>query len=136
MLKVCKTPGPTACLKMLEKGGKNPYIYIYIFVCNTVEPVYNGHLGTRYIWPLYTGGCYRENLYKVVSSILVAMAVINERLLLRGSRQPQCSNIFSTEKHILVNISPYIPRTCPFISTNIGATLLAATHHQSHKLWL
>ena len=44
----------------------------------TVEPVYNGHLGTRYIWPLYTGGCYRENLYKVVSSILVAMAVINE----------------------------------------------------------
>ena len=45
---------------------------------NTVEPVYNGHLGTRYIWPLYTGGCYRENLYKVVSSILVAMAVINE----------------------------------------------------------
>ena len=49
--------------------------------CNyisTEEPVYNGHLGTRYIWPLYTGGCYRENLYKVVSSILVAMAVINE----------------------------------------------------------
>ena len=45
---------------------------------NTVEPVYNGHLGTRYVWPLYTGGCYRENLYKVVSSILVAMAVINE----------------------------------------------------------
>ena len=45
---------------------------------NTVEPVYNGHLGTRYIWPLYTGGCYRENLYTVVSSILVAMAVINE----------------------------------------------------------
>ena len=44
----------------------------------TVEPVYNGHLGTRYIWPLYTGGCYRENLYKVVSSILVVMAVINE----------------------------------------------------------
>ena len=44
----------------------------------TVEPVYNGHLGTRYIWPLYTGGCYRENLYKVVSSILVAMAIINE----------------------------------------------------------
>ena len=57
-----------------------------------MEPVYNGHLGTRYIWPLYTGGCYRENLYKVVSSILVAMAVINEWLLLRGSRQPQCSN--------------------------------------------
>ena len=51
------------------------YIYIYIY---TVEPVYNGHLGTRYIWPLYTGGCYRENLYKVVSNILVAMAVINE----------------------------------------------------------
>ena len=47
-------------------------------VDNTVEPVYNGHLGTRYIWPLYTGGCYTENLYKVVSSILVAMAVINE----------------------------------------------------------
>ena len=47
-------------------------------VWNTVEPVYNGHLGTRYIWPLYTGGCYRENLYKVVSSVLVAMAVINE----------------------------------------------------------
>ena len=44
----------------------------------TVEPVYNGHLGTRYTWPLYTGGCYRENLYKVVSSILVAMAVMNE----------------------------------------------------------
>ena len=44
----------------------------------TVEPVYNGHLGTRYIWPLYTGGCYRENLHKVVSSILVAMTVINE----------------------------------------------------------
>ena len=44
----------------------------------TVEPVYNGHLGTRYIWPLYTGGCYRENLHKVVSNILVAMTVINE----------------------------------------------------------
>ena len=44
----------------------------------TVEPVYNGHLGTRYIWPLYTGGCYRENLHKVVSSILVAKIVINE----------------------------------------------------------
>ena len=58
-----------------------------------MEPVYNGHLGTRYIWPLYTSGCYRENLYKVVSSILVAMAVINERLLSRDSRQPQCSNI-------------------------------------------
>ena len=27
------------------------------------------------------------------SHILVAMAVINEWLLLRGSRQPQCSNI-------------------------------------------
>ena len=45
---------------------------------NTVEPVYNGHLGTRYIWPLYTGGCYRENLHKVVSNILVTMTVINE----------------------------------------------------------
>ena len=45
---------------------------------STVEPVYNGHLGTRYIWPLYTGGCFRGNLYKVVSSILVVMAVINE----------------------------------------------------------
>ena len=44
----------------------------------TVEPVYNGHLETRYIWPVYTGGCYRENLYKVVCSILVAMTVINE----------------------------------------------------------
>ena len=48
------------------------------FSFNTVEPVYNGHLGTRYVWPLYTGGCYRENLYKVVCSILVAMTVINE----------------------------------------------------------
>ena len=47
-------------------------------LCTTAEPVYNGHLGTRYIWPLYTGGCYRENLYKMVSSILVAMAIINE----------------------------------------------------------
>ena len=43
----------------------------------TVEPVYNGHFGTRYIWPLYTGGCYRENLYKVICSILVAMTIIN-----------------------------------------------------------
>ena len=41
----------------------------------TVEPVYNDHLGTRYIWPLYTGGCYRENLHKVVCSILVAMTI-------------------------------------------------------------
>ena len=51
------------------------YIYIYIYICIQWN---HGHLGTRYIWPLYTGGCYRENLYKVVSSILVAMAVINE----------------------------------------------------------
>ena len=44
----------------------------------TVEPVYNGYLGTRYIWPLYKGGCYRENLHNVVSSISVAMTIINE----------------------------------------------------------
>ena len=44
----------------------------------TVEPVYNGHLGTRYVWPLYTGGCYRESLHKVVCSISVVMTVINE----------------------------------------------------------
>ena len=43
-------------------------------VLTYMEPVYNIHPGTRYIWPLYTGGCYRENLYKVVSNILVAMA--------------------------------------------------------------
>ena len=43
-----------------------------------VEPVYNGHLGTRYIWPLYTGGYYRENPHKVVCSILVAMTIINQ----------------------------------------------------------
>ena len=54
---------------------KNHLTNIYVY---TVEPVYNGHLGTRYIWPLYTGGCYRENLHKVVCSILVAMTVINE----------------------------------------------------------
>ena len=61
--------------------GKCVYIYhddIGVYKANTVEPVYNGHLGTRYIWPLYTGGCYRENLHKVVSSILVAMTVLNE----------------------------------------------------------
>ena len=53
-------------------------LFCSVHFIGTVEPVYNGHLGTRYIWPLYTGGCYRENLYKVVSNILVAMAVINE----------------------------------------------------------
>ena len=37
-----------------------------------------GGWGMKLTSALYTGGCYRENLYKVVSSILVAMAVINE----------------------------------------------------------
>lgn len=29
------------------------------FIC-TVEPVYNGHLGTGKYWSLYTGGSYTE----------------------------------------------------------------------------
>ena len=46
--------------------------------CNVfiVELVYNGHLGVRYIWPLYTMAVTEKSLHRAVSSILEAMTII------------------------------------------------------------
>ena len=52
----------------------NNYKYRVLDECtdNIIEPTCNDQFGT------YTDGCCRDNLHKAVSSILVAMAVINE----------------------------------------------------------